>query len=379
MDGDVLSLPGPTRIEFTCQHIIREPKEKLTLFDPTPPPQAAQKRDLQRLGKYIVTSQCLGTGSFATVHLALDPTRQRQVACKSIRTRKDNEVDQVMKEVKILMKLKHVRVHTHVRYIDYLSSTFQPNINEIYDTEQDKRFLNIFLQLCTGSDLFTYITGPMGAGNPLCEAEAKYIMYQLLEGLRYLHDLMISHRGLPENILLHAPGPYPRILIADFGLARPNAYQETFNVCGTVSYLPPEGILALDHKHLGYIGMPADCWSAGVILYVMLAGCHPFDNEPDKHPRVSTFSDGSSDISTSTGSRDTRLKERIVYGGVHFPHYPWHDLQEAKQLILELLIHDHTQRATVYDALASSWVQNEIKELKTLYRRRITADVQTCT
>jgi serine/threonine protein kinase len=54
---------------------------------------------------------------------------------------------------------------------------------------------NIFLQLCTGGDLFTYITGPMGAGNPLCEAEAKFIMYQLLEGLSYLHDLMISHRG----------------------------------------------------------------------------------------------------------------------------------------------------------------------------------------
>lgn len=58
----------------------------------------------------------------------------------------------------------------------------------------------------------------------------------------------------PENILLYSPGPYPRIVIADFGLARPNAYQETFNVCGTVSYLPPEGVLALDHKHLGYVG-----------------------------------------------------------------------------------------------------------------------------
>ena len=146
-------------------------------------------------------------------------------------------------------------------------------------------------------------------------------MYQLLQGLKYLHEKMISHRGAfdvpplsqllivltdlkaiifcafvlpsdffppqPENILLHCPGPYPRILIADFGLARPNSYQETFNVCGTVSYLPPEGILALDNKHLGYIGykydyllnvfkllsfssMPADCWSAGVILYIML-------------------------------------------------------------------------------------------------------------
>ena len=59
--------------------------------------------------------------------------------------------------------------------------------------------------------------------------------------------------------------------IADFGLARPKAYQETLNVCGTVAYLPPEGILALDKKELGYVGMPADCWSAGVILYTMLS------------------------------------------------------------------------------------------------------------
>jgi serine/threonine protein kinase len=45
----------------------------------------------------------------------------------------------------------------------------------------------------------------------------------------------------PENILLYNPGPYPRIQIADFGLAREKSYQETFNVCGTVAYLPPEG------------------------------------------------------------------------------------------------------------------------------------------
>ena len=63
----------------------------------------------QRIGDYIVTSQCLGTGSFATVHLAIDPIRHRQVACKSIRTKRDHEVAQVMKEVRLLMTFKHAR------------------------------------------------------------------------------------------------------------------------------------------------------------------------------------------------------------------------------------------------------------------------------
>ncbi|PFH54831.1 hypothetical protein AMATHDRAFT_134629 [Amanita thiersii Skay4041] len=249
LDGDVLKLPNMH--SFTCTRIWREPQEKLTIFDPTPPQQPAQKR----IGRYIITSHCLGTGSFATVHLAFDPSGHRQVACKSIKTKRDHEIGQVMKEVRILMTLKH------------------PNINQIYDTEEENKFIHIFLQLCTGGDLFTYITNYAQAGDRLCEAEAKYIMYQILQGLAYLHNRLISHRGIsqPENILLHCPGPYPRILIADFGLARPNGYQETLNVCGTVSYLPPEGILALDNKHLGYVGMPADCWSAGVILYIMLS------------------------------------------------------------------------------------------------------------
>ena len=56
---------------------------------------------------------------------------------------------------------------------------------------------HIFLQLCTGGDLFTYITGHIEAGKQLYEAEVKYVMYQLLQGLAYLHDRQISHRGKP--------------------------------------------------------------------------------------------------------------------------------------------------------------------------------------
>lgn len=67
----------------------------------------------------------------------------------------------------------------------------------------------------------------------------------------------------PENVLLHDPGPFPRVTIADFGLARQKAYQATFNAVGTVSYMPPEAIHALAIPNAKYVGMPADCWSLG--------------------------------------------------------------------------------------------------------------------
>ncbi|RDB28880.1 Meiosis-specific serine/threonine-protein kinase MEK1 [Hypsizygus marmoreus] len=362
MDGDVLELPNS--LAFTCVHIWKESRNKITIFDPTPPVQPSHKH----IGGYIVTSQCLGTGSFATVHLALDPVKHRQVACKSIRTKKEYEVGQVMKEVRILMTIRH------------------PNINEIYDTEEDKNFIHIFLQLCTGGDLFTYITDHPSTGNRLCEAEAKYVMFQLLKGLNYLHDNMISHRDLkPENILLYSPGPYPRILIADFGLARPNAYQETFNVCGTVSYLPPEGVLALDHKHLGYVGMPADCWSAGVILFIMLSGSHPFDygcssdssSDWFTHIQESRALSEGSQLSQSYVHNESKLKARIIDGRAEFRPYLWKDLKDARLLVESLLVHNHLLRATARSALQNKWIDCELDELESLYDRRILAAVET--
>ena len=56
----------------------------------------------------MVTSHCLGSGSFAAVHLAFDRENHRQVACKAIKTKKEHEVNKVFKEVGILMGLDHV-------------------------------------------------------------------------------------------------------------------------------------------------------------------------------------------------------------------------------------------------------------------------------
>ncbi|KAJ8594811.1 kinase-like protein [Rhizopogon salebrosus TDB-379] len=247
MHGDTFKIPASQ--SFKCILKWKHLQERRDKHASQPSP--SQTQSYKDLGRFLITSHCLGSGSYATVQLALDTTGHQQAACKIIRRKEGNDLRKEMKEATLLMNLNH------------------PNINRVYAVDSDPGFLYIMLELCTGGDLFTYIT--THSRHRLCEGEAKYIMYQLLKALKYLHDRMISHRDLkPENILLFSPGPYPCIQIADFGLARPKAYQETLHVCGTISYLPPEGILALEHKHLGYVGMPADCWSAGVTLFAML-------------------------------------------------------------------------------------------------------------
>ncbi len=86
------------------------------------------------------------------------------------------------------------------------------------------------------------------------------------KGTSSVVNVFVSYSLLePENVLLHCPGPYPRVTIADFGLARQKAYQATFNVVGTVPYMPPDAIIALVDPAAAYVGMPADCWSLGLL------------------------------------------------------------------------------------------------------------------
>ncbi|KAG6336139.1 hypothetical protein ID866_2949 [Astraeus odoratus] len=276
--------------------------------------------------------------------------------------------------------------------------SIKPNINRVYAVDSDSEFLYIMLQLSTGGDLFTYIT--THARHRLCEGEAKYITFQLLRGLKYLHDRMISHRDLkPENILLYVPGPYPRIQIADFGLARPKAYQETLHVCGTISYLPPEGVRALECQELGYAGMPADCWSLGIVVYAMLTGSHPFDFDDtlDNNEGLSIDEGAGSkrlEDAWSQGSyiRDERTKQRILGGDIPFCKLLWAPLKDgavllplhpdlsqfqltskAKNLICQLLVPDPQKRATVYEASKSTWIRSDLEALERAYKERIHA------
>ncbi|KAG8786632.1 Meiosis-specific serine/threonine-protein kinase mek1 [Serendipita sp. 397] len=126
------------------------------------------------IGHYEITAHKLGSGAYSSVNLAIDREAKRQVACKTIIRRTQADIDDVLKEVELLRKLRH------------------PNINAVYGFDSSGDNLHIFLELATGGDLFSY----MAKYGSLGEGESRYIAFQLMKGLQYIHRLLISHRDL---------------------------------------------------------------------------------------------------------------------------------------------------------------------------------------
>jgi len=86
----------------------------------------------------------------------------------------------------------------------------------------------------------------------------------------YLHSKHIIYRDLkPENILIDKSG---YLKLTDFGFAKV-CEGRTYTLCGTPEYLAPEILLNKGH------GKPVDWWTFGVLLYEMIAGIDPFNDE----------------------------------------------------------------------------------------------------
>lgn len=204
------------------------------------------------LSSYIIKKD-LGEGTFGKVKLAEHKYSKELVAIKILE--KDKIVDEgdrerVSREIQILKIIRH------------------PNIIQLYEILEDDEKLYLIMEFAPGGELFDYIVSQQRVK----EHEACKFFQQLTDGIEYIHKLNIVHRDLkPENLLLDEN---MNIKIVDFGLS--NLYKPTQllkTACGSPCYAAPEMIAGKK-----YNGLQVDIWSSGVILYAILCGYLPFDD-----------------------------------------------------------------------------------------------------
>lgn len=155
------------------------------------------------------------------------------------------------------------------REISILKLIYSEHIVRMYRTYSHKNSQIIEMEFFSQGDLFDY----MKSRKTLDEYNCSSVIRSVAAALTYLHSLSIVHRDIkPENLLVYFnENDLLRVKLTDFGLATKLAKNELlFTVCGTPSYVAPE-IIAKE----GY-NENVDLWSAGILMYLLLAGFPPF-------------------------------------------------------------------------------------------------------
>ncbi|SLM36142.1 serine threonine protein kinase [Lasallia pustulata] len=307
---------------------------------------SAARRKETKFGEYIL-GQTLGEGEFGKVKLGWKKDGSVQVAIKLIRRESlgsnPSRLPKIYREISILRELSH------------------PNIVRLHEMVETDRHIGIILEYASGGELFDYILNH----RYLKDNAARRLFAQLVSGVGYLHKKGIVHRDLKlENLLLDRNR---NIIITDFGFANTFDPQDELTdeieygltnrdfvkrldleriqdggsrrgdlmqtSCGSPCYAAPE-LVVTDSL---YTGRKVDVWSCGVILYAMLAGYLPFDDDP----------------ANPEGDNINLLYKYIVSTPLTFPEYV---TPHARDLLRRILVPDPRKRADLFEIARHSWL-----------------------
>lgn len=251
----------------------------------------------------------LGKGGFSIVRKAINKSTGDAVAIKFIDKKmigNKEELELIQREIDIMKKVRH------------------PNVLCLIERFETPERLALVMELVTGGELFYKIVD----NGSYSERDARNIVRQLVQGVDYLHGMGIAHRDLkPENLLCTDgdPGVDMIIKIADFGLSKIfNDGSVLITSCGTPDYAAPE-VLRME----GTYDNQVDCWSIGVITYVLLCGFPPF-----------------------YGKTQNVLFDKILRADYDFPDPEWSYVSaSAKDFIRKLLVIEPSQRYTAKQCL----------------------------
>ena len=303
----------PTTLNFTKStsfpNDLRTPRKKHPSFGP-----------------YILGST-LGEGEFGKVKLGwtkngnisgnsmVGTEVSKQVAIKLIK--KETFANDSRKEAKIF------------REINALKQLHHPNIVKLEEVLQNSKYIGIVLEYASCGEFYKYIQRK----RRLKENVACRLFAQLISGVTYIHSKGLVHRDLKlENLLLDK---HENLIITDFGFVNefhsPDALMKTS--CGSPCYAAPELVSGV----VPYEARKADVWSCGVILFAMLAGYLPWDD----------------DIENLEGDNIGRLYYYITHTPLKFPEYI---TPLPRNLLRRILVADPTKRVESAYIVKHPWL-----------------------
>ncbi|KAJ3230912.1 hypothetical protein HDU81_004145 [Chytriomyces hyalinus] len=320
-------VPADTPQHIHTQMPASAEGSKLKLNPNSLPSIAAPARsERPKFGPYQLR-QTLGEGQFGKVKLATDTRSKRMVAIKFLkkaRVRDNADRRKIMREIAMLQMLDH------------------PFVVSLLEVVETASYIGLVLEYAPGGELFHYIMAqPSGH---LGEREGCKFFAQLAAGVSYMHFMGIVHRDLKlENLLL---GPDNNILISDFGFANTSS-EHMATQCGSPSYAAPELVSNAD-----YVGVSVDIWSCGVILYGMLCGYLPYDDDP----------------SNPDSENIQRLYQYIRTTVLTYPPYI---SNTVRHLMSIMLVPNPQNRAKMSDILSHAWLAPESEILSQELQRRL--------
>ncbi|KAG7497437.1 calcium/calmodulin-dependent protein kinase type 1D [Solea senegalensis] len=278
------------------------------------------KKQVDDIKKIFDLKELLGTGAFSEVVLAQEKLTGRMFAVKCIpkKALKGKE-SSIENEIAVLRKIKH------------------ENIVALEDIYESPDHLYLIMQLVSGGELFDRIVEK----GFYTEKDASTLIRQVLDAVNYLHRMGIVHRDLkPENLLYFNPLDESKIMISDFGLSKMEGSGDVMSTaCGTPGYVAPEVLAQKPYSKA------VDCWSIGVIAYILLCGYPPFYDE-----------------------NDSKLFEQILKADYEFDAPYWDDISDsAKDFISSLMEKDPAKRFTCDQALRHPWIAGDTALCKNIH------------
>ncbi|ODA77749.1 hypothetical protein RJ55_06351 [Drechmeria coniospora] len=269
--------------------------------------------DLKSVGNYTL-GRLIGKGSFGKVYLASH---------------------KLINGSKVVLKSAHKDDSNLAREIHHHRQFVHPHIARLYEVIVTEKLVWLALEYCSGDELYNYLL----EHGPLPAHKVQKIFAQLVGAVTYVHAESCVHRDLKlENILLDK---HENVKLVDFGFTREyegrSNHLQTF--CGTICYAAPEML-----RGEKYAGEKIDVWSLGVILYALLCGELPFDDDDDNVTRTKILSED--------------------------PPYPSHLPADAVPLLKSLLSKRPFPRPSLQDILAHPFLaehapaQQEILNIK---------------